>query len=263
MLAASWAEFSTSQLAFGAAFLFLAGLLRGFTGYGFSIAAVPLLSLIVPPATAVPIVLVLQLLIGANGIGEGIRLCDRRSIGLLAAAAALVTPVGVLLLTQLPPNTVRLCIAAIVAVAVVVLAGGIGPRGNGGGVTPPPWTSAPATLLFGGMSGLFNGLAGMPGPPVIAYYLGSGVAKESARASMVILFSLTSIAALVPLAIAGTLTVASGILALAALPLVWVGSSIGGALFRRSSEATYRRTGIVVLSATALLTAAKAISALA
>ena len=34
----------------GLLMVFLAGLIRGFTGFGFSIAAVPLLSLLYPPA---------------------------------------------------------------------------------------------------------------------------------------------------------------------------------------------------------------------
>ncbi|MEA2739036.1 MAG: hypothetical protein QOH05_2343, partial [Acetobacteraceae bacterium] len=41
-----------------------ASVLRGFTGFGFGLAAVPLLSLALPPAEVVPLVVTLQVIIG-------------------------------------------------------------------------------------------------------------------------------------------------------------------------------------------------------
>ena len=43
--------------------VFLAAILRGFTGFGFALAAVPLLSLTLPPARVVPIVVILQAIV--------------------------------------------------------------------------------------------------------------------------------------------------------------------------------------------------------
>jgi uncharacterized membrane protein YfcA len=74
--------------------VFVAGLIRGFTGFGFSIAAVPLLSLIMPPAQAVPIVLLLQLLVSMNGLKAAARICDWRSIRALSLGALVATPLG-------------------------------------------------------------------------------------------------------------------------------------------------------------------------
>lgn len=238
----------------GAASVFAAGVLRGFTGYGFAVAAVPLLSLIVRPTDAVPIVLVLQVFISANGLGDAVRTCDWRSIRVLGLAALATTPLGVIALTRLPDNIVRLCIAAIVALAVLVLGRGL----DGRRFTIGPWAA-----LFGGAAGLFNGLAAMPGPPVIAYYLASGLGSVSARASMIVLFLATSTVAIVPLTVSGTLTAASCAAALAAMPVVWAGSHLGARLFPLCSERTYRWTGLIALSATALVTATQAVLALA
>ena len=243
-----------SLLAAGAAILFGAGLLRGFTGYGFAIAAVPLLSLVCPPATAVPIVLVLQVLVGAEGIAAAVHACEGRTVRMLALAAAVATPLGVLALTHLPPNAVRLAIALIVVGATIVI---------GRGRSPAWLSSGPATLLFGAVAGVFNGLAGMPGPPVIAYYLASPLGSARARASMIVLFLITGFVALPPLILAGALTPGRGALAVAAFPIVWAGSWTGAHLYRYSSEAVYRRTGIVVLGATAALVAWKALAGLA
>lgn len=48
--------------------VFAAALLRGFTGFGFGLAAVPLLSVTLPPAQVVPLVATLQVVIGLGGL---------------------------------------------------------------------------------------------------------------------------------------------------------------------------------------------------
>ena len=50
--------------------VFAAALLRGFTGFGFGLAAVPLLSLALPPAKVVPFVVVLQVIVGVVGLRQ-------------------------------------------------------------------------------------------------------------------------------------------------------------------------------------------------
>ena len=57
------------------ALVFLSGLLRGFTGFGFGLTAVPLLSLVMPPARAVPLVLMLQAMVSLAGLRDALRDC--------------------------------------------------------------------------------------------------------------------------------------------------------------------------------------------
>jgi uncharacterized membrane protein YfcA len=231
------------------ALLSFAGLLKGYSGYGFLIAAVPLLTLIFPPVVAVPIALLVQIISSGNGMRDCLHHCDWRIIGVLAASAAALTPFGVILLTELPEDVVRFCIAGIVALAVALLASPWRRQHS-----PNPWVAA----IYGAVSGLFNGVAGIPGPPVIAYFLGSNIAKERARASMMVIFALTSVVALVPLYFAGALTTSALVYAVISLPAVWGATSLGQYLFHRSSDMAYRRVGLLVLSAIALLAALKA-----
>jgi uncharacterized membrane protein YfcA len=228
----------------GLAMVFLAGLIRGFSGFGFSIAAVPLLSLLYPPVQVVPVVMLLQLAISLDGLRGAWRLADRASLARLALGALVATPVGLWGLAHLPPGPMRLVIAGVVALAVVILASGrrmLHPPGPG------------ATLAFGLASGLFNGLAGIPGPPVIAFYLASPLGTPVARASMIVLFLLTSLAALLPLAVAGMVGPSSLLAAVLGLPAVWLGSVLGTRMFLRSPDAHYRRAALVILGCTAVL----------
>lgn len=136
----------------GLEMVFLAGLLRGFTGLGFSLSVVLLLSLIVPPSQAVPMVLLLQLLVSVAGLRDVVRLGDWRPVWVLALGAAVAIPLGTWGLVHLQAGPIRLVIAAIVVTGAAVLAGGfrlaVAPTGAG-------------ALSFGMAAGLFNGLAGI------------------------------------------------------------------------------------------------------
>jgi hypothetical protein len=66
-------------LAFVLLSAFCAALLRGFTGFGFAIAAVPLLSLGLPPARVVPLAVLMQLLASLLDLRAAARITDWRS----------------------------------------------------------------------------------------------------------------------------------------------------------------------------------------
>ena len=102
-----------------------ASVLRGFTGFGFGLAAVPLLSLALPPAQVVPLVVTLQVVIGVAGLRAASKECDWRAVGLLAPGLIIGIPIGLLILTSLPANTVRLVIGLIIALSVWLIQRGI------------------------------------------------------------------------------------------------------------------------------------------
>ena len=237
------------MLALEFAMLLASGVLRGFTGFGFSLAAVPLLSLIMPPARAVPTVLVLQLLVSMAGLRGAVRLCDWRSIRMLAVGAAVATPLGTWGLAHLAAAPVRLVIAVVVVCGALVLA-----RGVRLAIVPVGWQVLP----FGLASGLFNGLAGIPGPPVIAFYLAAPVTSAVARASMIVFFLVTSILALAPLAWFGLLPAAVVGQAAIGLPMVLLGSWLGALAYGKSADRHYRFVALALLLMTAALSAWRA-----
>jgi uncharacterized protein len=232
--------------------VFGSGLIRGFTGFGLSIAAVPLLSLILPPSQAIPIVLLLQLLVSLSGLRASLQICNWAAIRTLAIGALIATPLGVWALARLPAAPVRIAIAAIVFGAVLVLARGFRFKAKSGRLALP----------FGLLSGLFNGLAGMPGPPVIAYFLMTPLASAVARASMIIYFLATSIFALAPMAAFGLISRHSLAAAAIGFPVVMIGSTLGGWMFRSSPEAHYRFVALCLLVVAAGLAGIRALETL-
>jgi len=222
---------------------FLAATLRGFAGFGFVMSAVPLLGLGLPPAQVVPLALLLQVEISAIGMREALRLCDWRSLLWLLPGMVVGTPLGVAMLAGLSARDARLAIGALIAAAVAVLAKGVRLR-------PDP---SPAVAVGAGVvSGVMNGLAGMSGPPVVAYLLALPHGTGVVRATSIVFFMLTAAFALVPMTAHGLVGKTTLIWAAIALPALFLGARIGAWGFRRTTPRTHRLSALVVLSALAV-----------
>jgi uncharacterized membrane protein YfcA len=222
--------------------LLVAAVLRGFTGFGFALVAVPLTSLTLSPARSVPMIFLLQMVLGGFDTLRHFRHFER-SIGAMAATAILTTPVGVYLLSIASPVVARLTIAGMMLAGAALM-----------------WRPLSVHLrpgyAVGGFAGigvgLSNGLAAMPGPPAIAYSLLTNLPPDRARVSMMVLFFITALAG-VPSAFAfGIADNSTLILAAAALPIILAGSRLGELLFRRFGSATYRQVALLTLMGAAL-----------
>ncbi len=223
---------------------FLAALLRGFTGFGFVMAAVPLLSLALPPTRVVPLAILLQIEVGLIDIPVAVRLCDWRSLAWLAPGMVLGTPLGLLVLTSLSTGNARLAIGLLIAGSVAVLACG---------VRLPERPSRWLTLGVGMVSGTMSGLAGMSGPPVVAYLLALPHSTAVVRASAIVFFVITASVALVPMTGEGLVNERLLVFAVIAFPTLFAGARAGAWGFRRTTPRQHRATALVVLSLLALM----------
>ena len=84
--------------------------------------------------------------------------------------------------------------------------------------------SAMETGMTGLLSGILTGFAGMPGPPVIPYYLRRAITPELARASMMTIFLATSLAGVVAAFALGVATLREAVLAALLFPAVLLGN---------------------------------------
>ncbi|NDV00040.1 sulfite exporter TauE/SafE family protein [Pseudoroseicyclus sp. CLL3-39] len=232
----------------------LAAILRGLTGFGFALAAVPMLSLVLPPEEAVVICVLLQALIGLRDIVTLRRQIDRRQILWLSLGALAGTPLGILTLRWLDADVMRLVLGLIVFAAVPALLRP--PR-------PSPDAALGLALPVGAASGFFGGLAAMPGPPAIAYFIRAATPPARMRASLMIFFFVTSAIALPGFALSGLVTRSAVLHALLALPVMLAGTWLGGEIFRRTAETHYKGIALAILLATALLSAVRGLAALA
>ena len=240
----------TSSLIVSMIGVFLASVLRGFTGFGFGLAAVPILSLALPPAEVVPLVVTLQVIIGGGGLRAAWGECDWRSVGMLSPGLVFGVPIGLLILTEVPANLVRLTIGGVIAFSVWLIHRGL---------RLPPNPSRLVSFAVGLASGVISGLASMGGPPVVVYLLAVGHSAARMRATAIVYFMLAGCVSFVPMAIRGLITRDVLIWSVASLPVLFGGSRVGTWAFFRAKPRHHRVVALLTLSVLAVLLIGRAL----
>jgi hypothetical protein len=225
----------------------LAGVVRGFSGFGSSMVMTPPLAALYGPGVAVPIGLLLELLLTAPLLPGAARLVDWRRIGVLAGAATATVPLGTFLLTRVPPEALRIGLSAVIVSFVIVLA-------FGWRYTGKPHRSA--TIAAGATSGLLTGAAGIGGPPIVFYVLSGPDPAGRARASFIAYFAIVDLVALAASAWAGLFS--TDVVRHAAMftPVFLCAAWLGARSFGRAPEGAYRWTALGILTAVALVSLA-------
>ena len=225
-----------------------AAVLRGFTGFGFGLFAVPFATLFMEPVRAVPVVLALQLASGAVTLRSDLGAADRHSSVFIAAAGLPFVVLGAALLHLAPQSLLRVAVGLITVGASVALV-----------LAPPVRAPRPrrlVTLATGVSSGFLQGLVAMGGPPLTAFYLRGWFAPAAARASMTMVFTVFCAAPLAFSAVAGQIAGRDVALAAALLPALVLGTLAGGWLFRRAPGG-HRAVALLALALVGLMAAGR------
>jgi uncharacterized membrane protein YfcA len=239
-----------TPIALAIVIIFLAAIVRGYSGFGFSLLAITALSLIYPPAQVIPAIFMLEIAASLHLLPGIWREIHWRSIAFLLAGTLAGTPIGVQALAHLPQAVMTMALAVFVLTATILLWLGFALK---------RMPSAPATTVVGAAAGMANGAFGIGGPPVILFYFASPAGHTAGRASLIAYFMLTDMAGLVFLANEGLVTQQSGLLALGFLPALAAGVWLGARLFRTADPERFRKIVLLVLAGLAVITAGKAL----
>src|SRR5438128_138254 len=141
---------SAPQLAWGIAVVLLAGIVRGFAGFGFSALTVAGMALMLSPAQVVPAVFVLEALASLSLMRSIWHDIDWEWLKPLLIGNAIAIPLGVWMLAVVPETPLRATVSIVILTAAILLLIG----------WHPPWKdSSPLRFGTGVVSGLLNGLA--------------------------------------------------------------------------------------------------------
>ncbi|SBV33665.1 conserved membrane protein of unknown function [uncultured Sphingopyxis sp.] len=231
-------------LAGAAAMTFGAAYVRGLTGFGMAIILVPLLGLIIPPAQAVVLGILLQLLIGPVGLGLIHADADRATALPIGLIAMVTTEGGMAVLDVTRPDVARLLITVVAVGAFVAVLLPKQPEGHKPGRA--------AVIGTGVASGVLTGFAAMPGPPVVPFYLRRRLDPKTARASMLLIFFLTAIAGTAAALWVGIATQRLFLLALLLFAPMWLGNRFGGRHFGSVPPHVWQAMVAVVLGLAAI-----------
>lgn len=232
------------DLAIALAVALVSAFIRGLSGFGMALMLVPVLALTVEPVDAVLAANILGAVMGFAS-WRGARHKAQDSAKRIALLAMLATPAGLGLLAITPDALARVLIALVASTAFAAF------------ILPEPRLSdRHVNSLAAGAglaSGLCAGLAGMPGPPVIAYYFGLRVEKAQARASMFVVFLATSIAACLSALALGVGSMAAIWLAAMLTPVVLVGNWLGSLAFGKVNDIAWRLFAGTIVAASAVI----------
>ncbi len=234
---------TSGELAISAVAVLLAGLVRGFAGFGLSALIMASLVLIMPPSTLIPVCFLLEAMASLIMFRGGLRQANQTIAWGLAITSAIGVPVGLLATITLPSDlsrTIALCL-------ILILAG-------------LQWLNkSPAFLatrnglyLSGFVAGVSTGLAGVGGMVVALYVLAQKAPAVQMRASLVMYLFLGMFTSVIWLSLSGLLDTLALKRAVMLSPMLIIGVLVGTALFKPSLQQFYRQFCLTLLLVLAL-----------
>jgi len=212
--------------------VFIASIIRGFNGFGFSATCISGFSFILPAIQIVPIILALEVIISIFMIPYIWKKIDWKFVFKILLGIIVGSPIGLYLLKYLKPETTHLSVCFLVIFFSILLMKGYSNQkiNNNYG-----------KILVGMISGTLNGLTTLGGMPVALFLLITSIQPAVIRGSLAALFFLTDIYALILSSFAGIVDMTT---VYRVIPLIFIlpaGVFIGNKFFIKSKEETYRK----------------------
>ena len=215
---------------------------QAISGFGFALIAVPLLSLFIEPQTAV----VLATVVGAfSSTFQAItdrRYAQRNLVQRLAVTAYIGMPFGLVVFLVVSESVLRFIVGVVVLIAAVALMRGFSIA----------HTNKKIDWIMGWASGVLATSTSTNGPPLVFLLQAKKLNPESFRASINVVFSLTSFGAILLFAVTGNITrddfAGIGI----SIPMLLLGLAIGFKVRTRINAEQFRILVFALLIGSAL-----------
>ncbi|VAW18185.1 hypothetical protein MNBD_ALPHA12-1161 [hydrothermal vent metagenome] len=220
----------------------IAGVVRGFAGFGSGLILMPVASALINPQLAVAVFLATDFVASSPLIPAAMRRCDWASVLPTSAAALVFIPAGVFALVHSDPVMVRWVISILTILMLALLISGWRYPGR-------PYFVA--SLGVGAASGFLSGISQIAGPPIVTYWMSGPFPVATIRANLIVFFLFTSIGSFLAYFFNGLFTPAAIAITLVLMPLyagaIWVGARLNG----RASETTFRTIayGLIAIAA--------------
>jgi hypothetical protein len=228
----------------GIAIVIVAGLVRGFAGFGSALIYMPLISAIYGPRVAAPTLLLFDTLCSLPFAIQAAPQCNPREVAWVSVAGIAFLPIGVMALIYIDPLWLRWFIAALVIVALTALASGWRYHGK---------PTIPASLGAGALSGFGGGAVQIGAPPLLIFWLGGANKAATVRANIMVYFIMQGFLAMALYYWHGLFTATNVALALLfGLPFA-AAMAIGAFSFHGSSDVFYRRAAYAIIALAALV----------
>jgi uncharacterized membrane protein YfcA len=232
------ATVANTDLVIATATVLVAGLMRGFAGFGSGMLMAPIFAVLFGPIDAVAMVTVLEFVASVQLLPQALKHTEWRFVMPLGLAAAILMPAGAHLLRSADPALLTKVMAVVVLGFVIVLMAGWRYQGE---------KRLLSTLGVGAVSGALMAATSMGNPPVLIYMLAGQDSAARNRANITAYFAVTQVVLLALLTSMAMLALPVVVRAAVLTPVYLMAAWIGSRLFHHSNEALYRRTAILIL----------------
>ena len=222
----------------------VAGLMRGFAGFGSAMLMAPIFAILFGSADMVVTVVAIELVVSLQLFPQVRGHADWKTLMPMGIAACAAMPLGVWLLASVDKGAIVTGVSAIIVAFVVLMWTGWRYRGG---------RSAVAAATVGAVSGAMMATTSVGGPPVLLYLLSGNDPPEVNRANIVTYYFLTQFLLIVIVLATGVAGWDALVRGVVLFPVMVLGAWIGGRLFHGlASERLYRNVALGILFATGM-----------
>jgi uncharacterized membrane protein YfcA len=236
----AWAVLADWRLLAAVLATAVAGVMRGYSGFGTAVILAPVYSLLWGPRAGVPVMLLMELVVSVQLLPSAMKEADRRVVLPLGGAAALATPLGAWILFTVDGEVLRRFIGGFVLVFGLLLMSGWRYHGS---------RPLGLNIAIGTIAGLLKGSTGMSGPPVILYLLAGLEEAKRHRANLIMFFATIAIVSVVVPVLGGLVDLTVLLRLAVVLPVMALTVPLGARLFHVVPVRLYRPFAMGVLLA--------------
>ncbi len=222
---------------------FLGGVVRGFSGFGTALIFLPLSTPYLGPFGALIGLTIMDIFGPLPNLRRAWHDVHRKDLMRLVVGCALLLPVGLWVLTKVEPEVFRYAVSLLALFMLAVLILGLRYHGHVG---------RGMVAGIGAAAGFLGGVAGLPGPAVILFYMSRPVPVEVIRATILLFLFAFDFLLLGYLTGMGRITWSAMSLGFVLAVPNLVGNWLGGWLFRPDREKLYRAAAYLAIALAAL-----------
>ncbi len=218
---------------------FVAAIVRGYSGFGFSALVVMLGGWVLPPVQIVPIVLLMEIIASIHLLPSAWNAINWPRLRRLLMGSAFSIPVGVYALAYFDENWMRFVISLLVLVSSLLILKGVSFARH---------DRPSLDFSLGIVSGAMTGAAAVGGLAVAVVFLSIQVEVAVIRSTLISLFLVTDVYSTLLGTQHGFLNSQLLMISLYLLPALFVGVSLGKRYFNETNTASFRKYVLLLLT---------------
>ena len=222
----------------------IAAVLQSISGFGFSLLAMPLLSIFVDIQDAVVIATLCGIFTNAVHLRKDFQLVERSIARRISLSALIGMPLGVVVLSVFSATHMRAIIGAVIVVLVFLMMRNFILKTENTNVD----------IVLGAFSGLLATSVSTNGPPLVFLLQSKQLDPWRLRATLAYVFTISGCACFIVLMIAGKGSIEAFQYAMLSLPAMYLGTIVGRKARLRVTQEAFKRLMYVLLLATAVST---------